>query len=139
MIQTGSQVSIHYTVALEDGEIVDRNQDETPMVFTLGEEEILPALEKALLGRTVGEVLDVQVSPEHGYGPVNPEAFQTVELNVLPEESRQPGAALSVEDEAGQRHLLHVHEIQGDKVILDFNHPLAGKTLLYHVEIVDIK
>lgn len=139
MIEPGKKVSIKYTVTLADGSVVDKNPEDMPLTFEQGSHEILEPLEKCISEREVGDSFEAVFSPKEAYGDVKKDAFQAIELHLVPEESRTPGAALTVEDEAGQRHLLRVHEIKGDTIILDFNHPLAGHTLKYNVEIIDIE
>lgn len=139
VVEAGSEVGIEYTLTLEDGTKVDSNVGGETLRFKQGAGKMIPGLDKALVGMAIGEVKQVTVSPEEGYGPVNPDAFAEVPLSELPEDARTPGTALMAQDEQGRVQRLLVHEVEGDKATLDFNHPLAGKTLLFDVKILEIR
>jgi FKBP-type peptidyl-prolyl cis-trans isomerase 2 len=87
----------------------------------------------------VGDTKQVTVDPEEGYGQVNPAAFTEVPLSELPEDAREPGTELMSRDPSGRTQRLRVHKIEDDKATLDFNHPLAGKTLVFDIKIIDIQ
>jgi FKBP-type peptidyl-prolyl cis-trans isomerase 2 len=139
VVEAGSQVGIEYTLTLEDGAKVDSNVGGETLRFEQGAGQMIPGLDKALIGMAVGETKQVTVSPEEGYGPVNPAAFGEVPLGELPEDGREPGTTLMAQDAQGQVRQLRVHEVEGDVATLDFNHPLAGKTLLFDVKILEIR
>ena len=139
VIESGSSVGIEYTLKLEDGTTVDSNVGGTPLTFTQGSGEILPALEEELLGAKVGDTKEVQLTAENGYGPVNPAAFQEVPLDKLPEEARVAGTMLMAGGPDGQEHPVRVHEVKEETVVLDFNHPLAGKTLNFDIKVLSIE
>ncbi|MHC4505786.1 MAG: FKBP-type peptidyl-prolyl cis-trans isomerase, partial [Planctomycetota bacterium] len=86
-----------------------------------------------------GEAKQVKITPDEGYGQVNPAAFTEVPLSELPEDAREPGMALMAQDDQGRVQRLRVHKVEGDTATLDFNHPLAGKTLLFDVKILEIQ
>jgi len=138
VIETGSAVEIEYTLKLEDGTTVDSNVGGTPLTFTQGSGEILPALEEALLGARVGDSKEIQLTAENAYGPVNPAAFQEVQLDKLPEEARVAGTMLMAGGPDGQQHPVRVHEVKEETAILDFNHPLAGQALTFDIKILAI-
>jgi FKBP-type peptidyl-prolyl cis-trans isomerase 2 len=123
VVEDGKQVSIEYTLKLEDGSTADSN---------------VPALEAQLAGLKVDDTTHVKLSAEDGYGPVNPEAFQEVDSGQIPEEARTVGSVLVASDGAGQQRPVRVHEVREDKIVLDLNHPLAGETLIFDVKIVAI-
>ena len=106
-----------------------------------GQIEGLPLvdLDKELTGMSVGDVKQVTVDPEEGYGPVDPAAFTEVPLSELPEDAREPGTELMSRDPSGRTQRLRVHNVEGDKATLDFNHPLAGKTLIFDIKIIDVQ
>jgi FKBP-type peptidyl-prolyl cis-trans isomerase SlyD len=87
----------------------------------------------------IGEEKKVQVKPEDGYGPVNPEAFQEISKDKLPPEAMKVGAMLMAQGPQGQGIPARVHEIKDNTVIMDFNHPMAGKTLSFDIKISEIK
>ena len=137
-IASGKQVSIEYTLTLDDGTVVDTNVDQSPLVYEQGSGTILPALENALLGMQVDDTCQVTLSPGEGYGELNPEALITVEAGRVPEDARRPGVMLEAQDPSGQRQRIRVAEVRDDEVVLDFNHPLAGKTLNFDVKVLAI-
>lgn len=138
MIEDGRTVSIEYTLTLEDGTRADSNVGEEPLRFEQGRQQILPALERELEGMEVGEQKEVTLPPEQAYGPVNPDAFQEVEADRVPEEARHEGARLVAQDPTGKQHLIRVHERKGESLVLDLNHPLAGETLRFDVKILGV-
>lgn len=139
MIENGKSVSIEYTLKLDDGTTVDTNVGEDPLTYTQGSSEILPALEEALDGHGVGDIKEVKLTAEEGYGPINLEAYQEVELGVVPEDARTVGTMLVATDPEGQQQPIKVHEVREESIILDFNHPLAGQVLNFDIKILDIQ
>lgn len=139
MIEKGSSVSIEYTLKLDDGTTVDTNVGEDPLTYIQGKSEILPALEEALSGDGVGDSRSVQLTAEEGYGSINLEAFQEVELEMVPEDARAAGTMLVATDPEGQQQPIRVHEVKEASIVLDFNHPLAGQTLNFDVKILAIE
>lgn len=138
MIKSGKKVSLEYTVFLEDGTQIDTNVGEDPLVFVLGTHQVFPALEQALLGLKVGDTKQVVLRAEEAYGPVLPEAFKEVDLETVPAPFRYVGAVLGVQDPAGGVYPIRVHEIKTNKIILDFNHPLAGRALQFEVKVIGV-
>jgi FKBP-type peptidyl-prolyl cis-trans isomerase SlyD len=138
-IGEGSKVSIEYTLKLDDGTTADSNVGGAPLVYEQGKGQILPSLEKELTGLGVNDSKKVKLSPRQGYGEVNPEAIQKVPAEMIPEEARQPGAQLLAEDGAGQKRPVRVKSVEEDQVVVDLNHPLAGKTLHFDVKILAIE
>jgi FKBP-type peptidyl-prolyl cis-trans isomerase 2 len=121
VIENGHSVSIEYTLKLDDGTIADTNVGEDPLTYTQGSSEILPALEEALAGRAVGDTRKVKLTADEGYGAVDPEAFQEVEMDVVPEDARTAGTMLVATDPDGQQQPIRVHEVRDATIILDFN------------------
>jgi len=138
MIENGKQVAIEYSVFSDDNTQIDSNVGKDPLIFLFGSHQILPALEEALRGLDVGDNKEVTLEPQHAYGEVNPHAFKKVAANMIPEDLRFEGALLVVADEQFGEMLIRVVSIEGEEVVLDFNHPLAGKTLKFDVKVLDI-
>ena len=138
MIKNGHKVSLEYSVFLEDGTKIDSNVGEDPLVFVLGSHQVFPALESALLGLKVGDCKQVLLKAEEAYGPVIPEAFKDVDVETVPSPFRYVGAVLGVQDPAGGVYPIRVHQIKEQKIILDFNHPLAGRSLKFDVKVVNV-
>ena len=139
VVEAGSMVGIEYTLTLEDGTQVDTNVGGEVLRFEQGSGRIIPGLDKELPGMKVGEAKQVTVAPGEGYGEVNQAAFQEVPVSELPQDARKPGTALMARDAQGNTRRLRVHKIEGDTATLDFNHPLAGKTLIFDVKILEIR
>ena len=138
-VVAGKRVSIEYTLTLPDKTQVDTNVGKEPLTYTQGGQEILPALQKALMGLKVGETKKVTLSPEEAYGAVSPSALQEINEDLIPEEARKVGEWVEAKDASGRMRRLRVHEVKEDTVVLDFNHPLAGKALTFDVKILKIE
>ncbi len=139
MIKSGHKVSLEYTVFLADGTQIDTNVGEDPLVFVLGTHQVFPALETALLGLKVGDSKQIMLQPEEAYGPVVPEAYKEVDAEAVPAPYRYAGAVLAIQDPAGGVYPIRVHEVNDQKIVLDFNHPLAGQALRFDVKVVEVK
>jgi FKBP-type peptidyl-prolyl cis-trans isomerase SlyD len=139
VIQTGSDVAFDYTLTDESGTVIDSSKGKQPMHYIHGQGQIIPGLEKELAGMAVGGEKKVTVKPEDGYGPINPQAFQEIPKEKLPADALKVGTMLMAQGPQGQGVPVRVHEIKENTVIMDFNHPLAGKTLSFDIKITDIK
>ena len=136
MIKQGQKIRLEYTVFLEDGTQIDTNVGEDPLVFVLGAHQVFPALEQALMGLQVGDSKQILLPPEDAYGPVVAEAYREVDLDSVPESYRYEGAVLGVQDPKGGVFPIRIHKIKDKKIVLDFNHPLAGRSLRFEVKVV---
>ena len=134
----GRTVSIEYTLTLENENIIDTNVGGEPLTYVQGSRQIIWGLEKELAGMKVGDSKDVTVTPEDGYGSVQQEAFVEVSKAQLPEEAWEVGAQIQGQGPRGQVVRGRVIEINENEAKIDFNHPLAGKTLFFAVTILDI-
>ena len=139
VIQDGSQVSIEYTLSLSDGSTASTNVGKDPLVYEQGSGKLLPALEQQLAGLKVDDVKQVTLSPDKGYGAVDATAYRDVSPEVVPEDARHVGAQLIATDRDGRSIMVRVREVHEDRIVLDFNHPLAGETLTFRVRILDIQ
>ena len=130
-------VSLAYTLRLDDGEIVDSSKGDAPLQYLHGHGQIIPGLEKALAGLTVGDSKKVEVPAEEAYGEVTMEAFEIVPRSIFPADmDLGAGMALSLRDaETNEPFEASIAEIRENEVMLDFNHPLAGETLHFDVQI----
>jgi FKBP-type peptidyl-prolyl cis-trans isomerase SlyD len=138
-VSTGKQVSIEYTLTLEDKTVVDSNVGADPLTFIQGSHNIIPGLESALDGMTTGDSKQVTVTPEDAYGPVNEDAVSEIEKAHIPEDSHKIGAVLQGQNPDGRVIIARVVEIKEETIMLDYNHPLAGKTLNFDVKIMDVQ
>lgn len=138
-IKTGVVAYIHYTLKNLDGETIDSSAGDEPMPYLHGAGNVVPGLEAALDGHAVGDHIAVVVPPEEGYGLRDDSSVKEVPRSALPDIDVVPGLALVAEDDKGHRLPVWVHDVADDVVTLDFNHPLAGATLDFTVEVVDIR
>ena len=139
MIKKGSVVSFEYVLSDEGGGVLESNQGESPVTYTQGQGQIIPGLEKGMLGMETNEERELRIGPEDAYGVANPDYFQEVQKSQLPPESLEVGATLHARGPQGEEFPLRIHEIRDDSVVLDLNHPLAGKTLNFHIKVLDIQ
>ena len=139
VVEEGRRVSIEYTLSFDDGTAPESNVGAEPIVFKQGAHEILPALETALAGMKVSESRKVTLEPANGYGEKDPRLLQEVDVTQIPEGARVAGAQLTAEDSEGHQRSVRVHEVRKDKIVVDLNHPLAGKTLHFDVKILKIE
>jgi len=136
-VSTGSKVSVHYTGSLEDGRVFDSSEGREPLEFVVGEGDIIPGFEKALVGMRAGEEKTVTVPPEDAYGAYDPELVIEGPRDRFPE-----GVAI------GQSYTFHlgggrevegtILEIKDQSVVVDFNHPLAGKRLTFKLKVLKV-
>jgi FKBP-type peptidyl-prolyl cis-trans isomerase SlyD len=139
VVKDGSVVSLQYTLSGEDGKAIESNKGKDPLKYTHGSNQIVPGLEKNLAGMKMGEEKRVKVKPEEGYGPVDPKGFQEFPKEKIPSEGLKVGAVLMARGPQGQQVPVRVHEIKEKTVVLDLNHPMAGKTLVFDVKVLDIQ
>jgi FKBP-type peptidyl-prolyl cis-trans isomerase 2 len=138
MVTEGNLVKVIYTLTV-DGNVVDSSKEGEPFEFTAGSSQVIPGFEEAILGMQTGEKKSFQVSPEKGYGEENPKGIQKVPRDKLPAEMKpEVGMTLHATMPDGQAIPARIIEIQEDIITIDFNHPLAGKTLNFEVEVVDV-
>ena len=138
-IATDKVVSIHYTLTNADKDVLDSSAPGEPLVYLHGRGAIVPGLERELQGKIVGDKLDVVVSPEDGYGERSGPGPQPVPREIFEGVDVEPGMPLMVEDDDGHHMPLFVVEVTDEQVIVDGNHPLAGETLHFAVEVVAIR
>jgi FKBP-type peptidyl-prolyl cis-trans isomerase 2 len=138
-VAAGKTVKVNYTLRV-DGKIVDSSNGKAPMQFTAGSHQMIPGFEKAVIGMKVGQKKSFKVTPEEGYGKENPKVIQNVPKSKLPPEiTPKAGMTLQARDKNGRTIPVRIVEVKKDVVVMNFNHPLAGKTLNFDVEVVDIK
>lgn len=135
-----SVVSIHYTLTNNDGEVLDSSEGQAPLTYLHGVGNLIPGLEKELLDKAVGDEFDVTVAPGEGYGEQTDELVQTVPSSVFEGvEQVEPGMQFRASGPGGEAQLITVTSVEGDMVTIDGNHPLAGVTLNFKVEITAIR
>ncbi len=138
-VQDGQVVSMEYSLHV-DGEMIDSSQGGEPLEFLQGAGNIIPGLEDELYGLEIGEAKNVIVAAEDGYGILDPDAFIDVPRDQFPAEiPLEIGVELQVQDETGRPMMARIDMVDADSVRLDFNHPLAGKELVFDVKIVGLR
>ncbi len=138
-ISNDSVVSIHYTLTNDSGEVLDSSQGREPLAYLQGHGNIIPGLENALLDKEAGDKLKVTVKPDQGYGQRNDSMIQEVDITNFQEpEEVKPGIRIRVETNQGVS-IAVVTKVEGEKVTLDMNHPLAGETLHFDVEVTEVR
>lgn len=139
VIQKGSKVGFEYTLTV-DGKVVDSSEGRGPLEYTQGDGKMIPGLTKELEGMKVGEEKTVVVKPEDAYGSPNPDGFKEIPITAVPKDMKvEPGMMLQMQDEKGQVFPARVTEVKKDSIMIDLNHPLAGKTLTFKVKIASVK
>ncbi len=132
-IGEGNRVSLEYTLTLEDKTVFET------IVYTHGAEQIPPGLEKQLTGLKAGDTKKIELLPEEGYGPVDPQRIRELPKEQIPESSREVGKILQGHSSDGQTLVAWVKEVKDKTIIVDTNHPLAGKKLLFDVKILKVE
>jgi FKBP-type peptidyl-prolyl cis-trans isomerase SlyD len=138
-VQNGASVSLEYTLMDEGGQVLDSNKGKNPLVFTQGQQQIIRGLEKELVGMRPGEEKKVVVKPEDAYGDIVPNAQQEVPKEAVPKEALKVGTPLAARSGSGEVRPVIVKEIRETTVVVDFNHPLAGKTLFFDVKVLGVE
>jgi len=134
-------VRLDYTLTLDDGEAYDSSEESGPLEYLQGHGQLIPGLEQALYEMAVGDEKDVVVTPDLAYGEYDPEAIQELPRDMFPPEMElEKGMAIDLYDEEAEEELeATVEDVDDDTVVVNFNHPLAGETLNFHVRIVGIR
>ncbi len=138
-IKENTVVSIEYTLTGDDGQIIDTSEGREPLVYLHGHGNIIPGLEQAMEGKTVGDELAVSVQPEDAYGPYREELIQDVPRSAFDGVDKvEPGMSFRAESSAGPMTVT-VREVGDETVKVDGNHMLAGQNLNFKVEIKDVR
>jgi FKBP-type peptidyl-prolyl cis-trans isomerase SlyD len=136
----GTIVLMDYSLYLKSGELIATTEGKSPIEFEFGKGEILSALEERIEGMEVGEKREIVLTPEEGFGNIDYDAIIDVPRNNFPEDIElKEGMTFSLKREDGKVVPFTIRGFKEDKVTIDFNHPLAGKTLRFVVSIVDVK
>jgi FKBP-type peptidyl-prolyl cis-trans isomerase SlpA len=137
-IKNGDNVSVHYTGKLEDGSVFDTSLSEgrEPLTVTLGQGQLIPGFENGLIDMTVGEMKTIEIEPENAYGDIKPQMMSEVPLSQVPE-GVKAGDMLQGQNQFGPVNVV-VTEVKESTAVLDMNHPLAGKKLIFDLEVVSV-
>ncbi|WP_339080128.1 peptidylprolyl isomerase [Pseudomonas sp. TMP9] len=133
------EVTLHFALKLDNGDVVDSTFDKNPATFKVGDGNLLPGFEQAIYGLKAGDKRSLEISPEQGFGQGNPQNLQVMPRSQFQDMELSEGL-LVIFNDAANTELPGVVKIFDDsQVTIDFNHPLAGKTLSFDVEIIEVK
>jgi peptidylprolyl isomerase len=138
--RTGDRVKVHYTGTLGDGTEFDSSRDREPLEITIGEKQVISGFENALMGMSKGEKKRVTIPCEEAYGTYDDAHVGYVARSQLPDDFEiSEGMVLEVKSPTGEMTKVMVKKIDDESVVLDGNHPLAGKKLTFELELVEIE
>ena len=140
-VKANDTVKVHYTGKLADGQVFDSSVERgEPIEFTMGQGQLIPGFEKGLIDMKVNEKKTINIPKEEAYGEPREELIQEVQKSQLPEEIKpEVGMGLVSKSPDGQEMNLVVRDVKEDTIVVDGNHPLAGKDLVFDLEVVEIK
>lgn len=139
MIKQGDKVTLHFALKLDDGELVDGNFGKPPATLVVGDGTLFNGFESCLIGMDKGDTGSYQIPPEKAFGQPNEENIQTFKRGQFAGMSLEEGMVVSFADVSKSELPGVVAELDGDDVVVDFNHPLSGKTVVFDVEIVEVE
>jgi peptidylprolyl isomerase len=138
--KSGDLVKVHYRGTLQDGTVFDSSYEGEPLEFTLGQGQIIPGFEQAVQGMTPGDSKTVQVEQDQAYGNYDESKLINVQRANLPDNIQpEEGMVLQVNSQDNDVFYVTVSEVKDEEVVLDGNHPLAGKDLTFEIELVDLQ
>ena len=139
-VKENNTVKVNYTGKLADGQVFDSSEGKEPIEFTLGQGQLIPGFEKGLIDMKLNEKKTITVAKEEAYGDVNKDLIQEVKKTELPQDmTPEVGMGLVSKSPDGQEMNLMVVEVKEETIVIDGNHPLAGKDLVFDLEVLEIK
>jgi FKBP-type peptidyl-prolyl cis-trans isomerase SlyD len=138
VIGAGATVKLNYTLTVEN-KVVDASAGRGPLTYVQGSGQIIPGLEEQLVGLKAGDKKQVVVSPEKGYGIIDPKAFTKVPRKAFKDTSKMKVGSVVSGQKGGQQFQAVISAIGPTEITLDLNHPLAGKTLNFNIEVLDVQ
>lgn len=139
-IADNSVVEIHYTLTDSEGEKIDSSEGGEPLKFLQGAGNIIPGLEREMLGKAVGDKFQVVIAPQDGYGETNPQLIQQMPASAFQGvEKLEVGMVFHAQSSGGQPIQVEIIDIEGDNVTINGNHPLAGVELHFSIEVVSVR
>lgn len=138
-VKENNTVKVNYTGKLSDGQVFDSSEGKEPLEFTLGKGLLIPGFEKGLIDMKLNEKKTIKVAKEEAYGEINNDLKQEVKKTELPKDiTPEVGMGLVSKSPDGQEINLRVIEVKDESIVIDGNHPLAGKDLIFDLEVVEI-
>ncbi len=133
-------VTMHYKLTDDSGNVLDTSEGSQPLAYLHGAGNIIPGLEKALVGKVEGDSLQVKIEPGEGYGDVNPALVQTIDKSAFKGvETIEVGMTFEAQAPDGSMQRIRIQKVEGDAITIDGNHPLAGVVLHFDVTIVSVR
>jgi len=136
-VKTGDTVRVHYRGTLADGTLFDESSGRDPLAFTVGQGQVIPGFEAAVVGLEPGGSVTVTIEPDNAYGPHHPELRHAVTMDDFAS-TPYIGGEVNLVSPEGDEMPGRIVKIDGDNVTLDFNHPLAGEVLVFEITLVDL-
>lgn len=138
-VKENNTVKVNYTGKLANGQVFDTSEGREPLEFTLGQGQLIPGFEKGVIDMKLNEKKTITIAKEEAYGEVNKDLIQEVKKTELPQDmTPEVGMGLVSKSPDGREVNLMVTEVKEDSIVVDANHPLAGKELIFDLEVVDI-
>ena len=138
-VKDGDTVKVHYTGKLENGEVFDTSREQEPFEFTVGNKAVIPGFEKGVVGMEVGDTKTIEIPPEEAYGAKQDQLVVEVNRSEFPDDiTPAVGQRLQIRQQDGNSIIVTITDLTEDIITLDANHPLAGYTLFFDVELLDI-
>ena len=136
-VELGTKVTLHFALVLEDGDVIDSNFETAPATFTVGDGNLLPGFESTLIGLENGDEREFTIPPEEAFGQHNTQNVQRVDRSNFDQQELEIGTMFSFQNGDGELPGVII-EFQDEEILVDFNHPLAGKNIIFQVKIMDI-
>ena len=138
--KSGDTVKIHFTGKLQDETVIETSKDRDPLEFKIGDGNVIPGLEQGVIGMAAGDKKTIAISPEDAFGQPQEDLLVDINKSEFPKDVElKAGAYLNIESSDGKEFKAKVVEIKEEMVTLDANHPLAGATINYDVELIEIR
>jgi len=138
-VKENNTVKVNYTGKLTDGQVFDTSEGKEPMQFTLGQGQVFPGFEKGLIDMKLNEKKTITITKDEAYGEINQDLIQEVNKSELPQDmAPEVGMGLVSKTPDGQEMNLMVVEVKEETIVIDGNHPLAGKDLVFDIEVLEI-
>ena len=141
IVEAGNTVKVDYTGKLDDGTVFDSSEGKQPLQFQTGAKQVIPGFDNGIIGMKLNDVKNIKIPAKDAYGEMHPEmVIEVPKQPFVTSQNMEPKEGIIVTLKAKDGNMMNaiVKEVKGDKMILDFNHPLAGKTLNFHVKVVEI-
>jgi FKBP-type peptidyl-prolyl cis-trans isomerase 2 len=139
-VEKGNKIKVEYIGKLEDGTVFDSSEKhDNPLEFIVGEGQLIKGFDNAVIGMKIGEEKEIKIPPEEAYGPHNPELVSDMQKDIFPQEQEvKPGMVFMVNTQDGRKIPVRVTKVGEEQVTVDLNPPLAGKTLVFKIKVLEI-